>query len=337
MREAAFIKINKDKWERIDEQTQDKEIAAEVLADNFIELTDDLSYARTFYPRSQTQRYLNQLTGRYFVDIYQYRKKEKGRFFKFWTLELPLIMFKYRKYMLYSFIFFFVGIFLGVFFQSQNPDFANSVLGESYVNMTLSNIEKGDPMGVYKNEDQTPMFYSITTNNIQVAFNVFVYGILGSILTIILLFYNGLILGVFHCLFYQHDLLGTAMLSVWLHGTLEISAIIIAGGAGIILGNSLLFPGSYRRIDSLLRAAKDALKIAVGLIPVFVIAGFIESYLTRKTEFPIYFNLIIIGLSLAFILWYFFYYPYSLNRKIENEELAVNPDYIGTEIELDHI
>ena len=69
MREAAFIKANREKWQRIDEQTQDKDIQAEVLADNFIELTDDLSYARTFYPKSRTQKYLNQLAGRYFVDI----------------------------------------------------------------------------------------------------------------------------------------------------------------------------------------------------------------------------------------------------------------------------
>lgn len=337
MREAAFIKANREKWERIDEQTQDKNIETEVLADNFIELTDDLSYARTFYPRSQTQRYLNQLTGRYFVDIYQYRKKEKGRFLKFWTIELPLIMYKYRKHMLYSFVFMFSGVLLGIFLQIQNSDFANSVLGESYVNMTLNNIEKGDPMAVYKSQDQTPMFYGITSNNIKVAFNAFVYGIFGSILTVAILFYNGIILGAFHCFFYQHDLLGTSMLSIWLHGTLEISAIIIAGGAGLVLGNSILFPGSYRRIDSLLRAAKDALKIAVGLIPVFIVAGFIESYLTRLTEMPIFFNLTIIIFSLIFIIGYFFYYPYLLNKKIERDELLVNPDYIGTEIERDQI
>ncbi|MBK5722553.1 stage II sporulation protein M, partial [Dysgonomonas sp. Marseille-P4677] len=96
MREAAFVKENRNKWQQIDNQTKNKDIPAETLADNFIELTDDLSYARTFYPRSQTVRYLNQLTGRYFIHIYKYRKKEKGRFFKFWKTELPLIMYKYR-------------------------------------------------------------------------------------------------------------------------------------------------------------------------------------------------------------------------------------------------
>lgn len=83
----------------------------------------------------------------------------------------------------------------------------------------------------------------------------------------------------------------------------------------MILGNSILFPGTYKRIYSIQKAAKDAVKVVIGLIPVFVVAAFIESYLTRMTEMPAYFNLIIIGLSALFIIWYFFYYPYHLNKK----------------------
>lgn len=315
MREAAFIKNNRDKWQQIDNDTLDKEASAEVLADNFIELTDDLSYSRTFYPKSKTVKYLNQLAGRYFIDIYKYRKKEKGRFFRFWIEELPLIMYKYRKYMLYSFLFMLAGAILGVFSLQQNSDFANYILGESYVNMTIDNIEKGDPMGVYKSMDEGVMFFYISTNNIKVAFYAFIMGILCSVGTVVVLFRNGVMLGVFQYFFFERGLFFTSAASIWLHGTLEISAIIIAGGAGIILGNSLLFPGSYKRVDSLRKAAKDALKIVVGLIPVFIVAAFIESYLTRLTEMPIAFNITIIGLSALFIIWYFFYYPFRVNKK----------------------
>lgn len=323
MREAAFIKANRDKWTGIDHETQSDEISADVLADNFIELTDDLSYARTFYPKSRTVKYLNQLAGQYFIDIYQYRKKEKGRLIRFWIEELPIIMYRHRKYMLYAFIFFFAGVALGAFSQSQNNEFANYILGDPYVNMTLENIENGDPMAVYKDSDKAGMFFRITTNNIKVAFNAFVLGILCSIATISLLFYNGVILGVFQYFFFEKGLLTVSSSALFLHGTLEISAIIIAGGAGILLGNSLLFPGSYRRVDSLMRAAKDALKIAVGLIPVFIVAGFIESYFTRLTEMSIIFNLAIIGASAIFIVWYFFYYPFLVNKKL-NRKNAIN-------------
>lgn len=319
MREAAFIKANRDKWEEIDNETQSEEISADVLADNFIELTDDLSYARTFYPKSKTVKYLNQLAGHYFIDIYQYRKKEKGRFIRFWVEELPTIMYRHKKYMLFAFIFFFTGIVLGIFSQSQNNEFANYILGDSYVNMTLDNIERGDPMAVYKDENKSGMFFSITTNNIKVAFYAFILGIMGSILTVFLLFYNGIIVGVFQYFFFEKGLLTDAVLAMFLHGTLEISAIIIAGGAGILLGNSLLFPGSYRRVDSLMRAAKDALKIVVGLIPVFIVAGFIESYLTRLTEMHAIFHLSVIGTSAIFIAWYFFYYPFLVNKKLNRK------------------
>lgn len=323
MREAAFIKENRDKWQKIDNETKGTAIPAETLANNFIELTDDLSYARTFYPKSQTVRYLNQLAGRYFINIYQYRKRDKGRFFRFWKEELPLIMYKYRKCMLYSFLFMFAGVLLGVFSLQQESQFANLILGPSYVNMTIENIEKGGPMAVYKDDAKLSMFYGIGTNNIRVAFIAFIFGIFFSAGTVWILFSNGVMLGVFQYLFYTKGLLFTSAITIWLHGTLEISAIIIAGGAGLILGNSLLFPGSYKRSYLLVKSAKDALKIVVGLIPVFVVAAFIESYLTRLTEMPVYFNLTIIGLSALFIIWYFIYYPYLVNKR-KNERTREN-------------
>ena len=319
MREAAFVKENRNKWQQIDSQTKNKDIPAETLADNFIELTDDLSYARTFYPKSQTVRYLNQLAGRYFINIYQYRKKENGRFLRFWKTELPLIMYRYRKNMLYAFLFMFAGVLLGIFSLQQESNFASVVLGQGYVNMTLENIENGDPMAVYKDDAKGWMFFGIGTNNIRVAFYAFIFGILCSVGTVYIMFSNGVMLGVFQYFFYQYGLLGESASIIWLHGTLEISAIIIAGGAGMVLGNSILFPGTYKRIDAVQKAVKDAVKIVVGLVPVFVVAAFIESYITRLTDMPIYLKLIIIGLSALFIIWYFIYYPYLINKKTNGD------------------
>lgn len=316
MREAAFIKQNKDKWQRIDSEGQNNPTADD-LADNFVELTEDLSYARTFYPNSQTEKYLNRLAGKYFIGIYKHRKKESGRFFRFWKEELPLIMYKQRRNMLYSFLFFMLGIIIGVFSASQDADYVRLILGDSYVNMTIENIENGDPMAVYKSSESTPMFLGIATNNIKVAFLAFIAGIIFSVGTISILFSNGVMLGAFQYFFYAKGLLGTSMLSIWLHGTLEISAIVIAGGAGLVVGNSLLFPKTYSRSYALKQGTKEALKIVVGLIPVFIIAAFIESFWTRLTEMPIAFNLTIIGLSAIFLIYYFVYYPCKVNKLLE--------------------
>ncbi|GAB6012356.1 stage II sporulation protein M [Viscerimonas tarda] len=314
MREAFFIKQNKDKWVKIEKEGYN-DPSSDDLANNFIELTDDLSYAKTFYPDSQTEKYLNRLAGKYFMGIYKHRKREAGRFWRFWKEELPLVMYQRRKLMFYSFLFLLLGFTLGAFSASQDTGFVRLILGDSYVNQTLENIDKGDPMAVYKAEESAPMFLMISSNNIKVAFIAFIFGILFSIGSVYILFSNGVMLGAFQYFFYQKGLLTTSMLSIWLHGTLEISAIIIAGGAGLALGNSLLFPQSYPRLYALTKAAKDALKIVVGLIPVFIVAAFIESFLTRLTEIPIAFNLTIIGLSASFIGYYFFYYPYRVHLR----------------------
>ncbi|MCU6167561.1 stage II sporulation protein M, partial [Enterobacter roggenkampii] len=92
-----------------------------------------------------------------------------------------------------------------------------------------------------------------------------------------------------------------------------------AGGAGMVLGNSILFPGTYKRIDAVQKAVKDAVKIVVGLVPVFVVAAFIESYITRLTDMPVYLKLTIICLSALFIIWYFIYYPYLVNKKVNGD------------------
>jgi hypothetical protein len=90
---------------------------------------------------------------------------------------------------------------------------------------------------------------------------------------------------------------------------LEISAIVIAGGAGLVMGNSLLFPGTFSRQQSFIRGAKQGVKVIVGLVPVFITAGLLEGFVTRYTEMPLALSLLIIGGSLGFILWYFVFYP----------------------------
>ena len=105
-----------------------------------------------------------------------------------------------------------------------------------------------------------------------------------------------------------------SLLIVMLHGTLELSAIVIAGAAGFVMGNSILFPGTYRRIDSFKHGAKKGLKIVMGLMPVFILAGFIESFITRYTFMHWSIKVTVITLSAAFIVYYFIIYPIKLSR-----------------------
>lgn len=156
------------------------------------------------------------------------------------------------------------------------------------------------------------MFLQITLNNVRVSFVCFVLGLFTSFGTGYALFFNGVMVGSFQTFFIQQGLWAESMLAIWLHGTLEIWAIIVAGAAGLALGNGWLFPGTYTRAESFTRGAKRGLKIVIGTVPVFILAGFIEGFLTRHTDLPIAVRLGVILLSLAFILYYYIYLPHKL-------------------------
>lgn len=313
MREALFLKQNKERWATYETMpTRDPD----ELADRFIRLTDDLAFARTFYPKSKIVGYLNGLAGSIHLAIYQNRKEKSQRIFTFWTTELPLVMARYQKQLLYAFLFFAIFVCIGVLSARYDENFVRLILGDGYVNMTNENIEKGDPFGVYKQQDPFSMFVMIAFNNIFVSFRVFVMGLLWGVGTIYGLFYNGVMLGSFEYYFFSKGLGGASVLVVFIHGTLEISAIIIAGCAGLVLGNSILFPRTYTRIQSMIRGAKDGVKMIIGLVPIFLAAAFLEGFITRHTEMPTWLSLTILLGSLFFILYYFVIYPQRLQARI---------------------
>jgi uncharacterized membrane protein SpoIIM required for sporulation len=315
MREASFLKINSAKWNKFESLIDaNSRSSPDQLADLYIELTDDLAYARTNYPESKTTQYLNLLTSKVHGLIYKNKKESKSRFFSFWKTELPCLFKKYQKSFLYAFVIFFLSSSIGAISAAYDDTFVRLILGDIYVNKTLDSIKKGDPMNVYKTMNETDMVLYITVNNIKVSFFTFAFGVIFSIGSGYMLFQNGVMLGAFQYFFYSKGLLLTSFLTIWIHGTLEISAIIIAGAAGLIMGNSFLFPGTYSRMDSFKRGAKDGLKITIGLVPIFMMAGFLESFITRHTEMPVILKIFIIGSSASFIIFYFVIYPFTLTK-----------------------
>lgn len=312
MKEAAFVRRNNDKWKKIE---TGHNAGPDEIASQFIELTDDLSYARTFYPGSKTESYLNQLAGLKFLKIYKNKKLEKNFAGRFWFESIPQIIYQNRKAMLLSLLLFSVGIFIGIISSFYDETYARLILGEAYVNLTLENIEKGEPMGIYSLYEPGSSFLFITFNNIRVSFFAFVAGVLFSVGSAMILLTNGIMLGVFQYFFFKKGLLLTSALTIWIHGTLEITAIIIAGGAGMIMGNSLLFPGTYKRGVSFRKGAADGIKVVTALVPVFIVAGFLEGFVTRQFYLPSGVKAGIILLSLATAAFYFIILPFKNSSK----------------------
>jgi uncharacterized membrane protein SpoIIM required for sporulation len=314
MREAAFVKRNHHRWKEFESLLQVARTAdPDKLSELFIQVTDDLAYARTQFPQSQTTDYLNQLASRIHLKIYENKREEKSRLITFWTDEIPVILRESRKPLLYSTIIFLLSAMLGWLSAIYDDTFVRLIMGDSYVNMTLENIKNGNPTGVYGHESQMNMFFQITFNNIRVSFFAFVMGVFLSFGTGYVLFQNGVMVGAFLAFFYIENVFNSALV-VMLHGTLELSAIVIAGGAGLVMGNSLLFPGTYSRFESFKIGAKKGLKIIVSLIPVFILAGFIEGFVTRYAHMPIVLQWMIVVSSAIFIVYYFIIYPTKYTR-----------------------
>jgi len=313
MNEIRFNHKNKQKWKEF-ERLMDMGYSTnpDTVSDLFINLTDDLAYARTYFSGTITESYLNQLTKKAHQIIYQSQPVKKNRILSFWRYEFPLIVYSARREIMVSFLIFFVSALIGFISNKYDPDFVRAILGDRYVNMTLANIDKGDPMAVYKSMNQVNMFLGISLNNILVSFMAFVSGIITSLGTGLVLLKNGIMMGTFQGFMAQKGLLLESVSSIWIHGTLEIFAIIVAGGAGIVMGNSIVFPGTYTRVQSFRNGAAKGAKIAIGLIPVFVVAAFLEGFVTRHTHIPIILKFTIIGLSLLFIILYFIIYPQKL-------------------------
>ncbi|WP_143307767.1 stage II sporulation protein M [Chitinophaga vietnamensis] len=312
MRESLFIKKNLPRWKKYQEEHTDN---PDEMADRFVSLLDDLSYAKTFYSFSKVTRYINGIAAGIYQLIYQNRREQVGRFQLFFKYELPLLFRKYHRLLLFTFSFFLLCCVMGAFSSAHDETFVRGVLGDEYINMTERNIANGDPFGVYKSGNEVVMFLYIAINNIYVAMTCFIFGIFCSVGTLYILFKNGIMLGAFQYIFFSHGLGWKSILVIWIHGTLEISSIVIAGCAGLIMGNSLLFPGTRKRIDALKKGAKDGVKIMVTLVPVFVVAAFLEGFVTRHTEMPVWLSLFILLASLTFIIGYFIIYPIRLYRR----------------------
>ena len=330
MKETAFINQNKKKWAKFERMSKQNQSDPDELSDLFIEITDDLAYARTHYSKRSVKVYLNSLAQKSFQGIYKQNRTSFSAFFQFWTTSLPLEMFRIRKALLASFIVFFIGMLIGMVSTMDDPDFLGAVIGYEYVHMTEQNIANGEPMSVYGNNGgEMYSFISIAQNNLRVTLMAFVLGIFFSVGSAVYMFFNGIMVGAFQWFFKVRGLLLTSFLTIWVHGAFEISGIIIAGAAGITLGNGFMFPGTLTRMQSLSIAAKRGVKVIIGLFPVILFAAFIEGFASRHTEWPDAIKGGIIFLSFTIMVFYFVLYPYIVAKKHHfNENVSEKPTFV---------
>lgn len=323
MREVAFIKQNKEKWLGI-EQVIDGKVKKnpDDLSSMYINLVNDLSFAQTYYPKSKTTVYLNYLSSRIFQRIYKTKRAEQNRLLYFFRTEVPMLVFRYRRYLFYAFGFFILFTLIGFISAYYDKEFVKIILGEGYVNMTIENIEKGNAVAVYGQGSTWGTAIEIIFNNLKVGVVLFILGVFGGIGTLFALLQNSVMLGSFQYFFAEHNALKDSARGIWLHGTFEIFSMVVEAMSGLILGASILFPKTFSRYQSFKLGFKDAFKIFLSTVPFTIIAGIIEGYVTRYAlKMPEFLNLVIIFGCLSVIGFYYFVYPYIVHKKLKNTTL----------------
>ena len=196
MKEVQFIRKNKEKW-LIAEKILKKEIKSpDTIVEAYEGLSADLAFVLTHYPNSDLADYLNCLTLRLHNRIYGKRKHKLSSLVRFFSHDVPLEMYRNRKFMLISIVIFAISTAVGVLSQYNLAD-ETTILGKEYVEMSLKNIEKGAPMAVYGSGRAYESFWFIALNNIWVAVLSFISGVLTCFYTGFIMVKNGVMLGAF--------------------------------------------------------------------------------------------------------------------------------------------
>ncbi|MGE5207369.1 MAG: stage II sporulation protein M [Chlamydiota bacterium] len=246
------------------------------------QIAADLSTVREDPASRQISAYLNQLLGRAHNLIYMGRKTNAAGIVQFFRSTYPRLFRENLVYPLTAFLIFLAAAIAGMALCFSDPGFERYFLGARMIDTIEQHRMWTESVVSLK-----PLASSfILTNNISVALATFAMGILAGLGTVYMLFFNGLLIGVIGTACWQAGMSRQLWSFVAPHGVLELPAIFIAGGAGLLLARGLLFPGTLPRRDSLVEAGGRAVRLVLGVIPMLIVAGFIEGYLS-PSHFPV--------------------------------------------------
>ena len=242
----------------------------------------DLSSAREHRVDAQLAAYLNQLLGRAHNLIYSGRTPRSGGIVTFYTTTFPQVFRETWRYTLAATVLFMLGAAAGTAVSIADPGFQRFILGGEM----MDTIERRQ-MWTHGILAVKPLASSaITTNNLSVSFAAFAMGITAGVGTAWMMLFNGLLIGVVGVACARAGL----ALSLWSfvapHGALELPAVFIAGGAGLLLGRGLLDPGTLPRRDALAESGRRAIRLLLGVIPLLLVAGVIEGFVSPVAIAP---------------------------------------------------
>ena len=316
MTEPAFVRLNQEKWQRYQEEASlSGPLKTDTLIANYQDVMADCAYAQSQFPGSRVSTYLNQLSTTYYKAIYDKRRLDWRRPLRFFFHDVPLEVAAYRKTINITCLIFCLLVAAGCISGIQDEENIVKTLGSGYVEMTLRNIKQGKPTDVYSHGSETSSFLSIVWNNLRVDLNTYAYGIVPILGPLYIMKVNGIMLGQFQTLFFLKGVGLQSMTAIWIHGTLEMGACVMACAAAMIFGLGWVFPGTRSRRQALMDSAKSSIRIFVSVLPLTFTAAIFEGFTTRHTEYPLTIKLGIIFGSLLLLVYYYGILPYRVSHK----------------------
>lgn len=289
MREEDFIAANQDAWATLESLAKKareqgfRDFAGDELREmhaRYLQASSDLAFAQTHYPDSPTTTYLNSLVAGAYAQIYTSKPRRVHRIIKFLILDYPrLVRARGREIALATAVF--LGMTaLGYVLPFANPRLSRALLPDQVRETIVDQLEKGQGVAHVKGIMGPAVSSTIMVNNIQVSFVAFAGGILLGTLTVYTLATNGLLLGGLGGTFAKYGFSLIFWSLILPHGILELPAIWITAGAGLVIGKAIVRPGNEPRSVTIRHAANDAARLLLGTIPIFVVAGIVEAFFT---------------------------------------------------------
>jgi uncharacterized membrane protein SpoIIM required for sporulation len=294
--EALLQKIDKQGFKSLN--------AAEVrsLSSLYRIVSADLARARTHQLGQTLTHSLQVLTTRAYSQVYQGSRRQDWRAAREFVLwGFPLVVQETALYIGLSTLMFLLGCWVAWWYAWRDPAFMAIVVPESMIDMVMN--QKKLWMGhILGNEPMSSS--SIMVNNLSVSFRAAAGGITAGLLTTYILVFNGLLIGAVGVLVSQGGLAYPFWAFVLPHGSLELPAIFISGGAGLLIARALLFPGEYRRVDAFKLYGLKAAQLMFGVVVMLIVAGVIEAFISPQLWLPAPFKYLFgTGLFIGLVLY----------------------------------
>jgi len=311
MKIDQFIEQKQTSWTRLSELIKLAEQRGLKNRNNLLELgrlyrqaSSDLSYTKSSFKDREIINYLNQLVARAHSQIYLPEPFTTGHILHFYRSVFPDLFRQSFSYILLSCMIFVLSSVFSYIIVKNDTGTTKIFLPDEFA-IPVEEGLKEKQIGAKFPPSMGPALSSkIMTNNISVGFKAFAFGITAGLGTVYVLIFNGFMLGSLAALFnnYHYDIHFWSLILP--HGITELAAIFISGGAGLILADAMINPGDLTRTDSMKINGQKAIKLILGVIPMFIIAGIIEGFITPLDISP-YIKLIFSVITGLLLILYF--------------------------------